>query len=133
MAEEDWPLGLSIFHYDLRSSDIYCEAWVAWGGCYNAFLVQVRAPRRGKHTMSIADTIADLSNFSQSQFVGKTVTTSSEGIVAAQHRVAAMAGAATLAEGGNAVDAAIATSFTIGVAEPWMSGPGGGGGSWQAG
>ena len=127
MAEEDWPLGLSIFHYDLRSSDIYCEAWVAWGGCYNAFLVQVQAPRRGKHTMSIADTIADLSNFSQSQFVGKTVTTSSEGIVAAQHRVAAMAGAATLAEGGNAVDAAIATSFTIGVAEPWMSGPGGGG------
>ena len=77
--------------------------------------------------MTITDTIADLSNFSQSQVVGKTVTTSSGGIVAAQHRVAAMAGAATLAKGGNAVDAAIATSFSIGVAEPWMSGPGGGG------
>ncbi len=77
--------------------------------------------------MITANTIANLSNFSQSQFVGKTVTTSSDGIVAAQHRLAAMAGAATLAEGGNAVDAAIATSFTIGVAEPWMSGPGGGG------
>ncbi len=77
--------------------------------------------------MTIVDTIADLSNFSQSQVVRKTVTTSSGGIVAAQHRVAAMAGAAALAEGGNAVDAAIATSFSIGVAEPWMSGPGGGG------
>ena len=81
--------------------------------------------------MTIADTIADLSNFSRSQVVRKTVTTSSGGIVAAQHRVAAMAGAAALAEGGNAVDAAIATSFSIGVAEPWMSGPGGGGGAFS--
>ena len=77
--------------------------------------------------MTIVDTIANLSNFSQSQVFGKTLTTSSGGIVAAQHRLAAMAGASTLAEGGNAIDAAIATSFTIGVAEPWMSGPGGGG------
>ena len=47
--------------------------------------------------MTIAHTIADLSNFSRSQVVRKTVTTSSGGIVAAQHRVAAMAGAAALA------------------------------------
>lgn len=68
-----------------------------------------------------------MSNFSRSQIVRKTVTRSSGGVVAAQHRKAAQVGARVLAEGGNAIDAAVATSFAIGVVEPWMSGPGGGG------
>lgn len=66
-------------------------------------------------------------NFSTSQITRKKVCTSSGGIVAAQHRLAAEAGASILAKGGNAVDAAIATSFAIGVVEPWMSGLAGGG------
>lgn len=66
-------------------------------------------------------------NFSTSQVIGKTICRSSGGIVAAQHRVAAEVGARVLAEGGNAIDAAIATSFAIGVVEPWMSGLAGGG------
>ncbi len=66
-------------------------------------------------------------NFSTSQVIRKTVCQSSGGIVAAQHRVAAEVGARVLAEGGNAIDAAIATSFAIGVVEPWMSGLAGGG------
>ncbi|MDF3413215.1 gamma-glutamyltransferase [Sulfitobacter sp. M57] len=66
--------------------------------------------------------------------VSKTVIETEFGVVAAQHRVAAEAGAAVLAAGGDAVDAAIATSFAIGVVEPWMSGPAGGGGLmlWRA-
>ena len=59
--------------------------------------------------------------------ITKPATTSPKGIVAAQSRVAATVGANTLSQGGNAVDAAIATSFALGAAEPWMSGMGGGG------
>ncbi len=47
------------------------------------------------------------------------------GIVVAQHAQAAQAGARVLAQGGNAVDAAIATGFALGAVEPWMSGLGG--------
>lgn len=47
------------------------------------------------------------------------------GMVTANHRLAAQAGATMLAKGGNAVDAAAATSFAVGVVEPAMSGLGG--------
>src|ERR1700730_11062290 len=46
------------------------------------------------------------------------------GAIAAQNQQAADVGAAVLAGGGNAVDAAIATAFALAACEPWMSGLG---------
>lgn len=67
-------------------------------------------------------------SFSRSQIVTKPgVISVKGGVVAAQHVLAAEAGAEILAQGGDAVDAAVAVSFVIGVLEPWMSGPMGGG------
>src|SRR5437868_13029856 len=66
-------------------------------------------------------------NFSSTQQVSKRVVPTRGGVVAAQHRRAAEAGAAVLDGGGDAIDAAVATSFTLGVVEPWMSGPAAGG------
>lgn len=73
-------------------------------------------------------------SLSRTQTVAKTVIETEGGVVAAQHSLAAQAGAEVLAAGGDAVDAAVATSFVIGVLEPWMSGPAGGGAMmlWRA-
>lgn len=50
-----------------------------------------------------------------------------KGAVAAGHQATAEAGAAILAEGGNAVDACLAAAFASWVAESPLTGPGGGG------
>ena len=51
----------------------------------------------------------------------------SRGMVTANNPLGAMAGAEMIAAGGNAVDAAIATLFTLSVVEPMMVGFSGGG------
>ncbi len=57
----------------------------------------------------------------------KQVASSSRGMVVSNHPLASAAGAEMLAAGGNAVDAAIATLFTLTVVEPMMVGIIGGG------
>ncbi len=73
-------------------------------------------------------------NFSDTQVVRKRAVATRGGVVAAQHKRAAQVGAEILAAGGDAIDAAVATSFAIGVIEPWMSGIAAGGAMviWRA-
>ncbi|POR51456.1 gamma-glutamyltransferase family protein [Bosea psychrotolerans] len=59
--------------------------------------------------------------------VQRPAVQSPHGLVAAQNRHAAEAGAAVLSRGGNAMDAAIVTALVLSTVEPWLSGVGGGG------
>lgn len=69
--------------------------------------------------------LTDISN--RFEILKNLVVRGSSGGVVSQHREASLVGADVLRAKGNAVDAAIAIAFSLGVLEPWMSGLGGGG------
>jgi gamma-glutamyltranspeptidase/glutathione hydrolase len=82
-------------------------------------LILVRSTPMPKHSSALSP------NLSLKRIVRKPSARSKGGIVVSQHRIASEIGARVLKEGGNAIDAAVATSFAVGVVEPWMSGIGG--------
>jgi gamma-glutamyltranspeptidase/glutathione hydrolase len=63
--------------------------------------------------------------FGQDRSYGRSVVMTDRGIVATSHYLASQAGARILAQGGSAIDAAIAANAVLGVTEPMMNGVGG--------
>ena len=57
--------------------------------------------------------------------IGSQVAVGTKGMVASDYTISSQVGAEILAAGGNAVDAAVATAFAIGVAAPYCAGIGG--------
>ena len=78
----------------------------------------------GGTPLALADeAVGEGESFDRAQ--GRSVVTTRGGIVAAEHPLAAAAGAAILARGGHAVDAAMAANAVMGVVAPMMCGIGG--------
>src|SRR5215467_10348615 len=68
-----------------------------------------------------------VANAHPAQYVKEPVATGTGGAVSSSEFNASKAGIQVLKTGGNAIDAAVAAASTLGVTEPFVAGPGGGG------
>jgi len=75
--------------------------------------------------LSVLLLVMTVNAFPQDRSYGRSVVTTDRGIVATSHYLASQAGAQILAQGGSAMDAAIAANTVLGVTEPMMNGIGG--------
>jgi len=80
---------------------------------------------RGGVFLSVAGAMLVANSYGQDRSQTRSMVISRNGIVAAESPLAAQAGVRILEQGGNAVDAAIATNAMMGVVEPMMNGIGG--------
>src|SRR5260370_6433663 len=80
---------------------------------------------RGWIFLFVAATMLTGNSYGQDRSQARSMVISRNGIVAAESPLAAQAGVHILEQGGNAVDAAIATNAMMGVVEPMMNGIGG--------
>ena len=69
--------------------------------------------------------VAVIEVYAQDRSYGRSMVITDRGIVATSHYLASQAGAQILANGGSAMDAAIAANAVLGVTEPMMNGMGG--------
>lgn len=78
-------------------------------------------------TLLLAVATLNLTTGVASQTAAARPTTAKQGMVTAAHPLATQAGVQILQQGGNAIDAAVATTLAISVVEPFSAGIGGGG------
>ncbi|MBI4428528.1 MAG: gamma-glutamyltransferase [Ignavibacteriales bacterium] len=76
-------------------------------------------------TLALVSTVVSEESFSQDRSQARSMVISQNGIVAAEHPLAAQAGAMILSHGGHAVDAAVAANAVMGLVAPMSNGIGG--------
>ena len=108
-------------------------------GCISRFVAFRRFPRPRKPLtllfrepilkysilFLLAIALLAVTGHTQSRTQGRSMVISQGGIVATESPLASQAGAMILAQGGNAIDAAVAANAVVGVVEPMMNGMGG--------